>query len=84
MSTPAHLSPQAKTNAPAHVAIIMDGNGRWARQRHLPRVEGHRQLMEQPFARLQQGIERHWLGRHTGERAFVGEPDVLSRRKQAS
>jgi undecaprenyl diphosphate synthase len=27
---------------PAHIAIIMDGNGRWAAQRHLPRVEGHR------------------------------------------
>jgi undecaprenyl diphosphate synthase len=27
---------------PAHVAIIMDGNGRWASKRHLPRVEGHR------------------------------------------
>src|ERR1700720_4132053 len=27
---------------PAHVAIIMDGNRRWAAQRHLPRVEGHR------------------------------------------
>jgi undecaprenyl diphosphate synthase len=27
---------------PAHVAIIMDGTGRWAAQRHLPRVEGHR------------------------------------------
>jgi undecaprenyl diphosphate synthase len=27
---------------PRHVAIIMDGNGRWAGQRHLPRVEGHR------------------------------------------
>ena len=27
---------------PAHVAIILDGNGRWAAQRHLPRVEGHR------------------------------------------
>jgi undecaprenyl diphosphate synthase len=27
---------------PAHVAIIMDGNGRWAAQRHLPRVECHR------------------------------------------
>jgi undecaprenyl diphosphate synthase len=26
---------------PAHIAIIMDGNGRWAAQRHLPRVEGH-------------------------------------------
>jgi undecaprenyl diphosphate synthase len=27
---------------PTHVAIIMDGNGRWAAKRHLPRVEGHR------------------------------------------
>jgi undecaprenyl diphosphate synthase len=27
---------------PRHVAVIMDGNGRWARQRHLPRVAGHR------------------------------------------
>jgi len=27
---------------PRHVAIIMDGNGRWARQRNRPRVEGHR------------------------------------------
>jgi undecaprenyl diphosphate synthase len=29
-----------------HVAVIMDGNGRWARERHLPRVEGHRQGAE--------------------------------------
>jgi undecaprenyl diphosphate synthase len=27
---------------PQHVAIIMDGNGRWAQRRHLPRIEGHR------------------------------------------
>lgn len=38
----AHLSTEAKANLPQHVAIIMDGNGRWAKQRHLPRVEGHR------------------------------------------
>ncbi|HEX4264092.1 MAG TPA: isoprenyl transferase [Verrucomicrobiae bacterium] len=42
MSAPAHLSAEAKANLPKHVAIIMDGNGRWAKQRHLPRVEGHR------------------------------------------
>jgi undecaprenyl diphosphate synthase len=34
-----HLSPEL---LPRHIAIIMDGNGRWARQRGLPRVEGHR------------------------------------------
>ncbi len=27
---------------PVHIAIIMDGNGRWAKQRGLPRIEGHR------------------------------------------
>jgi undecaprenyl diphosphate synthase len=31
---------------PAHIAVIMDGNGRWAAQRHLPRVEGHRSGIE--------------------------------------
>lgn len=31
-----------KNNIPKHVAIIMDGNGRWARQRGLPRSAGHR------------------------------------------
>src|SRR4051812_9755931 len=31
---------------PAHIAVIMDGNGRWAAQRHLPRVEGHRAGIE--------------------------------------
>lgn len=31
---------------PRHVAIIMDGNGRWAKKRHLPRLAGHRQGVE--------------------------------------
>ena len=30
------------TRLPRHVAVIMDGNGRWAKQRGFPRVEGHR------------------------------------------
>ena len=34
------------TRLPRHVAIIMDGNGRWAASRHLPRVEGHRAGIE--------------------------------------
>jgi undecaprenyl diphosphate synthase len=37
------LDPQ---RLPAHIAIIMDGNGRWARSRHLPRVAGHKAGME--------------------------------------
>ncbi|MGA2799442.1 MAG: isoprenyl transferase [Thermoguttaceae bacterium] len=31
---------------PRHIAVIMDGNGRWAQQRGLPRIEGHRQGAE--------------------------------------
>jgi undecaprenyl diphosphate synthase len=37
-----HLSAEAKASLPKHVAVIMDGNGRWAKQHGLPRVEGHR------------------------------------------
>lgn len=31
-----------REDMPRHIAVIMDGNGRWARQRGLPRIEGHR------------------------------------------
>jgi len=46
MSSVPHLSAEARASLPKHVAIIMDGNGRWAKQRGLPRVEGHRQGAE--------------------------------------
>jgi undecaprenyl diphosphate synthase len=36
----------AAAKHPTHVAIIMDGNGRWAKQRGLPRIEGHRRGVE--------------------------------------
>jgi len=36
------LSQLDLTRLPRHVAIIMDGNGRWAQRRHLPRIAGHR------------------------------------------
>lgn len=35
-----------KGNLPHHVAIIMDGNGRWARKRGLPRIAGHKQAIK--------------------------------------
>src|ERR1035441_7208701 len=41
-STNTTLSSPPNTNLPRHVAVIMDGNGRWAKSRHLPRIEGHR------------------------------------------
>jgi len=40
------LSAGARASLPQHVAVIMDGNGRWAKQRGLPRIEGHRQGAE--------------------------------------
>lgn len=47
MPTMPALDPQEvlglpRTALPRHIAIIMDGNGRWARRRGLPRIEGHR------------------------------------------
>lgn len=36
----------AKEGVPAHIAIIMDGNGRWAKKRSLPRVAGHHEGMK--------------------------------------
>ena len=36
----------SKDNIPKHIAIIMDGNGRWAKERGLPRAAGHRQGVE--------------------------------------
>jgi len=43
---------------PRHVAIIMDGNGRWARQRMLPRVAGHKRGVESVRATVRACIER--------------------------
>ena len=40
------LRQPADSAAPVHVAIIMDGNGRWARSRNLPRTAGHQQGAE--------------------------------------
>src|SRR3954468_22160739 len=39
-------SSDAPFGVPRHIAIIMDGNGRWAAARGLPRVEGHRRGVE--------------------------------------
>ncbi|NMB14999.1 MAG: isoprenyl transferase, partial [Gallicola sp.] len=39
----AEIQKQIKNNSvPVHVGIIMDGNGRWAKKRHLPRISGHK------------------------------------------
>src|ERR1019366_7572887 len=42
----AGVSEGPRQDIPHHVAIIMDGNGRWAQKRGLPRIEGHRRGVE--------------------------------------
>lgn len=46
MKVDGHTYKSVPKNLPAHVAIIMDGNGRWARKRLLPRSAGHRAGVE--------------------------------------
>ena len=45
-------------DVPRHVAIIMDGNGRWAKRRHLPRIAGHRKGVEAVRATVKACAER--------------------------
>lgn len=45
-SAPALAIDTGSGSVPRHVAIIMDGNGRWAKNRHLPRIAGHRKGIE--------------------------------------
>lgn len=40
------MSKTVDGNLPVHIAIIMDGNGRWAKKRHLPRILGHKAGIE--------------------------------------
>ena len=46
MSTRSKKTAPASTDVPRHIAIIMDGNGRWAKRRLMPRVAGHRKGVE--------------------------------------
>ena len=69
---------------PKHIAIIMDGNGRWARRRHLPRIAGHRAGVEAvrstvetaarihiPALTLYAFPEENWKKRPKGEVDFL-------------
>ena len=48
----------AHGEVPRHVAIIMDGNGRWAKRQHLPRIAGHRRGVEAVRAAVRACAER--------------------------
>jgi len=56
MPAGAPAAPQSKPDVPRHVAIIMDGNGRWAKARHLPRVAGHSRGVEKVRAVIEASI----------------------------
>ena len=76
-----HLDP---ARLPRHIAIIMDGNGRWARRRHMPRVAGHRAgvaavrstvetaaRIHIPALTLYAFSEENWKRRPTSEVGFL-------------
>jgi len=44
--TPDQVAQLDKTRIPNHIAVIMDGNGRWAKRQNLPRIAGHQRGME--------------------------------------
>ena len=49
-----------KSQIPKHVAVVMDGNGRWATQRGIPRLEGHRRGVEALRRAVRTAIERRY------------------------
>ncbi len=57
---PPHLPPQLDLNQlPQHVAIIMDGNGRWARKRFMARYQGHRNAVKAVRTTVEAAAELH-------------------------
>jgi undecaprenyl diphosphate synthase len=52
-----YLSDLDRERVPGHVAIVMDGNGRWAQQRGLPRTDGHGAGEEALFDTVKGGVE---------------------------
>jgi undecaprenyl diphosphate synthase len=64
MNASAHTSttqalPEPNQDGPRHVAIIMDGNGRWATKRHLPRVAGHVRGVEAVRTAVESAVRHH-------------------------
>ena len=57
---------------PVHVAIIMDGNGRWAKARGLPRIEGHRRGAE-AVRRVVRGAEKKRLATTSWTSSWSGK-----------
>ena len=58
MAASTSLHPMPVASLPRHVAIVMDGNGRWAQKRWLPRVAGHKQGVEALRRVVKASVER--------------------------
>jgi undecaprenyl diphosphate synthase len=77
---PTEALPVPRQKMPRHIAVIMDGNGRWAQRQHLPRIEGHRRgvasvrRMTEEAARL--GIEQITLYCLSSENWKRPQPEV--------
>jgi undecaprenyl diphosphate synthase len=56
----AAIDPSAMQSVPKHVAIVMDGNGRWAKKRFLPRTMGHKEGVE-ALVRILQACAGHGI-----------------------
>ena len=64
MTQPATADPAtADPGRARHVAIIMDGNGRWAKRRHLPRAIGHQRGVEAVRRLVREGAYGSWFSR---------------------
>lgn len=88
--------PKFRAQAPVHIALVMDGNGRWANQRGLPRVEGHRAgeqaLLDVVAGAIQAGVKHlsvyafsteNWRRSPEEVRFLMGfNRDVMRRRRQ--
>jgi undecaprenyl diphosphate synthase len=62
-NSPSASAPDRGADAPVHVAIVMDGNGRWAKRRGLPRTVGHQAGAEtlKRIVQAAQGLNIRWL-----------------------
>jgi len=71
-----------ETNIPKHVAIIMDGNGRWAKEHHMPKIAGHRagagRVREAVEAARELGVKILTLYTFSTENWKRPEPEVRS------
>ena len=73
----------AEVKTPRHVAVIMDGNGRWAERRGLPRLSGHKKGFD-AFLDLVENCNNMGVGYLTGVRFFHRKLEAQHRRSRRS